>query len=165
MIRKARIDDIKDILEIVSETIEDMRKEGNPQWNETYPIKEHFLEDINNGHLYVYEINKEVRAFICINEIENKEYQHLVWGQNKQAVVIHRFAVKRKYQRQKLGTKLMLYVEKYAREKGLYYIKVDTNSTNKRMNALFNKLGYRFVGTIYMRNLVKEFNCYEKILI
>lgn len=164
MIRKARLDDIEEILQIVSETIEDMRKEGNPQWNETYPTKEHFSKDINSGHLYIYEINKELAGFICINNIENKEYKNLVWSQNKQALVIHRFAVKRKYQRQKIGTKLMLFVEKYAREKSINYIKVDTNSTNIRMNALFKKLDYHFVGTIYMRNLDKEFNCYEKIL-
>ena len=117
MIRKARLDDIEEILQIVSETIEDMRKEGNPQWNETYPTKEHFSKDINSGHLYIYEINKELAGFICINNIENKEYKNLVWSQNKQALVIHRFAVKRKYQRQKIGTKLMLFVEKYARKK------------------------------------------------
>jgi|SRR5690554_482526 len=137
MIRIARYEDLIEILLIVKETIDTLQKQGNFQWSKDYPTKKHFEQDINNAHLYVYEIDNEVGGFICINNIENKEYYGLPWRKKDKAIVIHRFAVKRKYQRQKTGTKLMKFVESYAFKKGINYIKVDTNTKNIRMNALF----------------------------
>ncbi|HEY8364139.1 MAG TPA: GNAT family N-acetyltransferase [Haloplasmataceae bacterium] len=164
MIRIARLGDIEEIMTIVAETIEDMRKEGNCQWSTTYPTKSHFEEDIKNNNLYIYEKNNEVAGFICISNTEDNAYQPLSWRKSQKAIVIHRFAVNRKYQRQSIGTKLVEFAEQLSRNKGINYVKVDTNSKNIRMNNLFQKLGFVFIGQITLRNLPDKFNCYDKIL-
>ncbi|QVK17984.1 GNAT family N-acetyltransferase [Mycoplasmatota bacterium] len=164
MIRIARNEDLDQILMIVNETIEDLQKQDNYQWSDTYPTRKHFEEDIKNVNLYVFELNNEVAGFICINKKEDSAYQSLSWTKESCAIVIHRFAVKRSYQRQKIATKLIEFVEHFAKNKNINYIKVDTNSKNSRMNTLFNHLGYTFIGEINLRDLKDVFNCYDKIL-
>ncbi len=164
MIRIARNEDLAYILEIVKETVEDLQNQGNYQWSEFYPTRIHFEEDIKNKSLYIYEFNNEVAGFICINKIEDEVYHSLNWRQGGEAIVIHRFAVKRSYQRQKVATKLIEFVEHFAKNKGINYLKVDTNSENTRMNAFFKHLGFVFIGNIHLRNVVELFNCYDKIL-
>ena len=48
--------------------------------------------------------------------------------------------------------------------KGFIYIKTDTYSLNTKMNSLFKKLGYKFIGEVKFLSKEKEFYCYEKIL-
>jgi len=164
MIRIARLEDLDQILEIVKETVIDLQNEGNYQWDENYPTKINFETDLKNADLYVYEKNNEVAGFICINKKEDSAYLPLTWRRAKDAVVIHRFAVKRSYQRQKIGSKLVEFAEHFAENKGIKYIKVDTNSKNSRMNALFKHLGFEFVGQIHLRDVKEPFYCYDKIL-
>jgi ribosomal protein S18 acetylase RimI-like enzyme len=164
MIRIARLEDMDKILLIVKETIEDLQIEGNYQWDETYPTNLDFESDIKQASLYIYELEGDVAGFICINRNESEAYQGLPWRSKGDAVVIHRFAVKRPYQRQQIGTKLVEYAERFTKNKGINYLKVDTNSKNTRMNALFKKLDYQYIGTIQLRNVEAEFNCYDKIL-
>ncbi len=164
MIRIARYEDLDQILNIIKETIEDLTEQGNFQWSETYPTENHMKEDIKKASLYIFEKNNEVAGFICLNKHEDIAYKPLPWRKKGEAIVIHRFAVKRCYQRQKIGTKLIEFAENFARNKGIYYLKVDTNSKNIRMNALFKKMGFVFIGTIHLRNLTDPFNCYDKVL-
>jgi len=110
MIRIARNEDLDSIIGILKETIEDLHNEGNYQWNEDYPLRTHFEADIKNTCLYVAEVNNEVAGFICINTDEDLAYQPLPWRKEGLAIVIHRFAIKRSYQRQKIGTKLIDFV-------------------------------------------------------
>lgn len=164
MIRIARKEDIDQIMTIVQETIEDLNQEGNYQWDETYPKEEHFLEDIHNNHLYIVESEDRVVGFICINQEEDETYQKVEWRLDEPALVIHRFAIKRDKLRQGLGTKLVEFAIRFAENKGIHYVKVDTNSKNIRMNALFQKLGFVHVGQIHLRNVEDPFNCYDYII-
>ncbi len=164
MIRIARYDDLDQILIIVKETIKDLQSQGNFQWSEEYPTKANFENDIKQANLYIYEINNDVTGFICINKQEDIAYKPLSWNKLGEAIVIHRFAIKRSYQRQKIATKLIEYAERFAENKGINYIKVDTNSKNTRMNALFKNLKFQFIGQIYLRDLKVPFNCYDKII-
>lgn len=164
MIRIARYDDIEQILNIVKETIEDLQNDGNYQWGDDYPTKEHFLEDIKIASLYIFERNNEVAGFICLNKLEDEAYKSVNWQKENEAIVIHRFAVKRSYQNQRIGSKLLEFAENLARNKGINYLKVDTNSKNRKMNAFFQKHGFKFVGQINLRKVPDPFNCYEKVL-
>lgn len=164
MIRIARREDINQIMAIVQETIEDLSKEGNVQWSDEYPMEEHFLNDISNNQLYIFETGDRVAGFICINTDEDVAYQGVNWRKNEPAIIIHRFAVKRDNQNGGIGTRLLEYAFRFARNKGLSYVKVDTNSKNSRMNRLFQKMGFELVGQIQLRNISDLFNCYDKIL-
>jgi ribosomal protein S18 acetylase RimI-like enzyme len=164
VIRIARTEDLDQIMLIVKETIEDLNNEGNIQWSEEYPNRDHFSEDIKNNQLYIFEKEGKVAGFICLNTNEDEAYQGLPWRKNEMAMVIHRFAVSREKQRQSIGTKLIEYAERFALNKNICYLKVDTNSKNSRMNRLFDKMGFEFIGQINLRDVKSKFNCYDKII-
>ncbi|EET84500.1 putative acetyltransferase [Clostridium carboxidivorans P7] len=53
--RKAVIEDTKEIMQIIKETIAEMRTYNNTQWDENYPQEKDFMKDIQRGDLYVAE--------------------------------------------------------------------------------------------------------------
>lgn len=164
MIRKAEIKDIKDIMKIIKETIEEMHSYDNNQWDENYPQEKDFLDDIQKGDLYASEREGKLVGFVCINKVEPAAYRELNWSLNEEFMVIHRMAVKFAVRRTGIGAELMKYADSLALKNNIRYIKTDTNSVNFKMNALFKKCGYNFVGQIRFLGKEKPFYCYEKVL-
>ena len=80
-------------------------------------------------------------------------------------MIVHRMAVKPSYRRNGIGTELMKFVEELALKNNIKYLKTDTYSLNLKMNNLFKKIGYEFVGEIKFLGKSEPFYCYEKILI
>lgn len=164
MIRKAVKEDIKNIMKIIEETIVEMHLYGNYQWDENYPQEKDFINDIQKGDLFAYEREGKLVGFVCINQVEPAEYRGLNWSFNEEFLVIHRMAVKPSVRKTGIGTELMKFADRLALENNIRYIKTDTNSVNAKMNALFKKCGYNFVGEISFLGKEKPFYCYEKII-
>ena len=93
MIRKANMNDLESIMQIIKSTVEEMKTYNNTQWDENYPLEKDFVSDIKKQDLYIYEVDGEVAGFICLNYEEPEEYLGLNWSSNKKAMVIHRMAV------------------------------------------------------------------------
>lgn len=164
MIRKAVLEDLKDIMNIIKETIAEMHSYNNYQWDESYPQEKDFIEDIENGCLYAAERDGKLQGFVCINKIEPAEYSGLNWSLKDEAMVIHRMSVNPNSRRMGIGTELMNFAEELALKNNITYLKTDTYSINTKMNALFVKCGYKFVGEMSFRGREKPFYSYEKIL-
>lgn len=164
MIRKAAKGDLAEIMEIIRETVGEMRTYGNTQWDENYPQEKDFAGDISRGDLYVDERDGVVAGFICVNQVEPVEYEDLDWSSKEQAMVVHRMAVNPKFRRKGIASGMMEYADDLARSSGIDYMKTDTYSVNPNMNALFIKCGYKFVGEMSFLAKEKPFNAYEKLL-
>lgn len=164
MIRKANLEDIKEIMDIISTTISEMHSYNNYQWDKNYPQEKDFISDINHGDLYVLEKDGKVVAFVCVNKVEPTEYSGLNWSLQKEAMVIHRMSVHSEYRRKGVGKELMIFAEDLAKTNKSCYLKTDTYSTNEKMNALFIKCGYNFIGEMSFAGKEKSFNCYDKVL-
>ena len=164
MIRKADFADIEAIMKIIRETIVEMRSCGNTQWDESYPRKEDFLNDIQRSELYISERDGNPVGFACINKVEPAEYADLTGSTQQPAIIIHRMAVDLSYRRSGIGTELMEFAEDFALKDQTTYVKTDTYSINAKMNALFAKRGYKQVGEMRFRGKEKVFYCYEKVL-
>lgn len=164
MLRKAVTGDLKNIMDIIGQTIKEMRTYGNIQWDEDYPQEKDFMSDIKNGDLFVAERDKKLAGFICINEVEPKQYDELKWALSEKFIVLHRMAVSPKYRRSGVGTELMKFADEYAIKNRIRYLKTDTYSINTKMNALIKKCSYSFVGKIRFPGRDKSFYCYEKVL-
>lgn len=162
--RKAVKEDIEDIMKIIKETIEEMRTYNNTQWDENYPQEKDFMEDIKNGDLFVVEREGKLAGFVCINKEAPVEYAGLNWSSDKEAVIVHRMAVSLKYRKCGIGSELMKVADDFALRSNIKYLKIDTYSINKKMNALIKKFNYNFVGEINFFGREKSFYCYEKIL-
>lgn len=162
--RKAVIEDTKEIMQIIKETIAEMRTYNNTQWDENYPQEKDFMNDIQKGDLYVAEREGKLVGFICINKVEPVEYNGLNWSLNEDCMVVHRMAVNPNYRRSGIGTELMKFADELALANSIRYLKTDTYSINIKMNSLFKKCGYDLVGEMSFLGKEKPFYCYEKIL-
>lgn len=164
MIVKAVREDIPGIMEIIGETVEEMKGYGNTQWDENYPKAENFLGDIEGGTLYVLKEEGELKGFVCIDFTQPGEYSGIEWSSNERCMVIHRMAVGRSARRQGIGRKLMEFAEVLAGENGVEYLKTDTYSINENMNILFRRCGFIKAGEMSFLGKEKPFYCYEKLL-
>lgn len=168
MIRKARLEDLPIIMQIVKEVIPLMHASGNTQWGEDYPTEEVFREDILEETLYLSEGNDEgkhiIEGFICINQDESEEYIPLKWQADGKAIVLHRMAVSPRSRGRGVASELIAFAEEVATQESISWIKTDTNEANTIMKAMLEKRGYQYVGQVYYRIPGTPYNCYEKKL-
>jgi len=164
MIRKAVLEDVREIMKIIRTTIAEMHSYNNYQWDENYPQEQDFIRDISQGTLYVLLRDGKLAAFVCVNQVEPVEYRGLNWSLREEAMVIHRMSVDPEYRRKGIGKELLKFAEDLADRNCYRYLKTDTNSINDRMKALFIKCGYNFIGQIIFSGKEEPFNCYDKVL-
>lgn len=139
MIRKANLNDVDGIMDIVNQIVVEMKESNNTQWDENYPKAENFKQDIEEGSLYVDEFEGDLIGFVCINDVQPDEYKEMNWISDEDALVIHRMGINPKYRRQGKAKNLIRYAENLAMDNGIMYLKTDTNSMNIKMYNLFKK--------------------------
>jgi ribosomal protein S18 acetylase RimI-like enzyme len=164
MIRKATIEDINSIMRIKSEAVNVMNEDNNDQWNNNYPSKEMFINDINSDELYVYEIDEEIAGIICITTKEDEEYKSVNWSATGKQFIVHRLAISDKFRKNGIAMKLLNYAEDLGRKQYISIIKLDTFSKNRRAQNLFTKMGYNYVSDINFPRKKEPYHCYEKVL-
>lgn len=164
-IRHAKTEDLDKIMKIVKETVKEMNENGNFQWDETYPNREVFLNDIKEEALYAaVNENDEVIGIGAANFESFEEYDDLEWKSGKDDYVIHRLAVDNAYRSTGAAALLMENIENEIMKKGKCFMRTDTNSKNIKAQKFFEKTGYKFVGEIKVPRLRDTFFCYEKKL-
>jgi len=161
MIRKGKIEDVKDIMNIFSQAIIDMEAEGIYQWDNVYPNEEVITDDIKEGNLYVYEDENIVKGLIVLSEHEDDEYKSLQWKFNLgKHLIIHRLCVNPKYKGNGIARQFVNFAEKYGRENNYEAIRLDAFIPNKRACTMYENAGYMRIGIVTFRK--GEFYCYEK---
>ena len=169
-IREAREDDLEEINTFVRNVVEVMNANGNFQWDVNYPLKEHFLEDIRNGELYVYcDMNLmggKVVGVVALTAAPCPEYSQAPGVDlSIPGVTPHRLAVSLDYQGRGIAMKLLMHADKVCKSKGWRYIRIDTNKVNTVMQRLISSCSFTFKGEIALNNKPGfVFYCYEKML-
>lgn len=164
-IRLANYSDLEQITKIIKTVCQEMHLQGNDQWDDNYPVTADFANDIQKKELYVSEINGLVSGFICINYSQPEEYAKISWSSNQKPMILHRMAVAPDFRGGGIGSILLQFAEGIAQDSGVNYLRSDTNSLNDKMNALFRKLGYVFVGEMPAFGKKSPFNFYDKVLV
>ena len=166
MIRQAKISEIPDILTITQACAQKMQENGILQWNEHYPSKEAFIQDIKRNELFVIEKNSTVQGTIVISTLMDEEYIPIKWlTPNGNSTYIHRLSVHPELQGQGLAQKMMDFAEAYSRENGFVSVRLDTFSQNKRNQRFYEQRGYQKLGDIFFpKQSDHPFHCYELVL-
>lgn len=166
MIRRAKILEIAEILELTKQCAQDMISRGIHQWNEHYPSEVAFAKDIDRGELFIKVFNKKIIGVIAISTYMDKEYEEVKWlTPNENNLYIHRLAVLPKYQGFGYARELMDYGEWYAKEKNYASIRLDTFSKNKRNQHFYEQRGYHKLEEIFFPDQsTHPFYCYELVL-
>ncbi len=115
MIRRAKISEISEILNLTKACGANMVKNGIYQWNEHYPSQKAFENDIiERSKLFVLEKNHELIGTIVISSLMDKEYIPIQWLTPKtKNVYIHRLSVHPNQQGKGYAQKLMDFAENH----------------------------------------------------
>lgn len=160
MIRLAKIEDLKAIMEVIEDARAYLKECNSLQWNtdDGYPDATTMINDIVINKIFVYEDTK-IKG--CIVLCENDEgYDTYDFWDSTEYVAFHRLAVLREASNLGIGEKLIKHCINEAQDKAL---RGDTHPMNKGMIALFKKCGFEFKGEILLDYLeeCRERDAYE----
>jgi len=166
MIRKGTIEDIDAILNITKLCAAHMINKQIYQWNEHYPNKSVFENDVLRKELVVIETNSGLIGCIAISTFMDDEYLPVSWlTPNENNLYIHRLAVNPKFQGKGYAQKLMDYAENYAKTNSFASVRLDTFSKNERNQKFYEARGYQRLGNImFPKQSNYPFYCYELVL-
>lgn len=165
IIRRATLNDIPGIMQLIAEVVPAMNAAGNFQWDSSYPNAAVFEKDIELNQLWVADTDGNIAGVSAITTDQEPEYASVGWDLNETAIVTHRLAVSIRYRGQGVAAKLLQQAENEAIRCDIKTLRIDTNTSNQATQQLFPKLGYKYAGEIglgFRPNL--RFYCYEKRL-
>ena len=166
MIRKADKRDIDSILDLTQKCAQHMIDNGIFQWNEHYPTRKAFENDLMRNELYVLLKDDQIIGCIVISTVMDEEYVPIKWlTENNNNIYIHRLGVHPKLQGKGYAQKLMDYAEGLARDNNFSSVRLDTFSQNSRNQKFYELRGYQKLDSIYFpKQSEHPFYCYELVL-
>lgn len=145
-IRKANLNDLDIIMNMISNGREHIQEYNIKQWVNGYPSKELITEDINTNRGYVLLDGNEIIGYFakldhdeCYDKIDG------AWISNEPYVAIHRTVTK--YFNKGLGSKMFDEIKKEHK-----HIRVDTHEGNVSMNKCLLKNEFKYCGVIYLKD-------------
>jgi ribosomal protein S18 acetylase RimI-like enzyme len=165
MIRKAKINELDEIMNMYASCVDGMQKANIDQWDSTYPNRKIISEDIRNKSFYIFLINDKIIGGINIDKIQDKTYLDIEWkDKGNKFLVVHRLAVRQEFWKKGIGNKLMIFAESLVKEKKLNSIRLDTYSSNPIAINFYLNLGYIKKGEIFLKPNKNEYYCFEKLI-
>ena len=166
MIREATVDDLDAILKITKSCAKKLVSKNIFQWNEYYPNRNVFENDLYNKWLYVTVKENKVIGSVCVSDLIDDEYATVKWlTPNNNNIYIHRLAVDPDYQGVGYAQKMMSFAEEFAKKNKYRSIRLDTFSKNMKNQKFYKQRGYKKLGEIFFPNQsMHPFYCYELLL-
>lgn len=149
MIRRAKEEELDEIMEIYAGAREFMAKNGNPhQWADGYPRRELIQEDFNKEQLYVFDTEEGLGGVFVFFIGEEPNYERIYEGQwlnDRPYGTLHRIAVAR--QGQGIASQCLQWCfDRCGNMRG------DTHEKNKSMQRLFEKNGFTPCGKVLIED-------------
>lgn len=164
--RKAVVEDIDGIMEIINAAQNYLAEQGIDQWQNNYPNSKTLKKDIKNDNLYVLEKKNEVAAAAAVIFGEDPTYNYIEnggWLSDGFYGVIHRAAVAPEYKGRGLVSEIFNETYKMGKELGAESIRIDTHPHNLPMQRAIEKENFSYCGVIYIEDGSKRL-AYEKLL-
>lgn len=145
--RKATLDDLEEIWNIVENSIDVMEGNNIFQWDDLYPLKEDFQKDIVKNQLYLGLANDQIAVLYVLNQECDKEYENGDWKfKEEEFYIVHRLCVNPDFQNRGIARHTLLHIEKQLKSKGIYVIRLDVFQNNPYAIRLYGSLGYSKAG-------------------
>lgn len=164
--KKTEILELDEVMVIIEEAREFLKKQGLDQWQNGYPNRETIENDIKVGDSYVWLEENKVIGTAAISFDGEPTYEKIyegVWKSDQPYGVIHRMAVSSLAKGTGLAVKMMEDAEIICLDNEIHSIKVDTHEDNIPMQKLLKKIGYVYCGVIYLSDGAKRI-AFEKLL-
>jgi ribosomal protein S18 acetylase RimI-like enzyme len=149
--RKATIDDIDSIMEIVADARQSLGSRGVDQWQDGNPTRAIIQNDIANKVGEVVMVDGVVAAYVCIMVNGEPEYANIdgKWFEESDYVVIHRICVRNSFVRRGIATAIMQHTIEFALSHGIRDVKIDTHKDNRYMLDFLEKFHFVYCGEIH----------------
>ena len=168
--RVALPDDIDDIMLIVRQARNYLKKHRVDQWQGEYPTQENFMTDISVGKCYVMTYGDDIAGFFCLSDDDEPDYDSITdgrWHGSGRYCTLHRAAVAAQFRGTGLSAMLVSSFENKARELGAESLRTDTHRKNKPMQSLLKNCGFVYRGNMLCSSEPGHDparQCFEKIL-
>ncbi len=167
ILRRAKLEDIARIIEIIIQAQRQMANNGSDQWQNGYPSEKDILNDINQENGYILEShNLNIIGYAAIIFTGEPAYNTISDGNwlinNHKYVVVHRLAVADEVKGNGIAIHFMTKIEELAKAKGFNDFRVDTNFDNFAMLKSLDRLGFTKCGKIIYES--GERLAFEKLL-
>ncbi len=150
--RKATLNDIEEICNMVHNAIIVMELHNIFQWDNLYPTKEDFCNDIDKEQLYVGLVNGQIVVVYTLNQECDKEYETGKWKYTGELFcIVHRLCVNPLFQNKGIAKSTLLHIETQLKKFGIHIIRLDVFHNNPFAISLYNSLGYSEVGCVNWR--------------
>lgn len=161
--RLATCDDVDNVLALVRDCVDHMRRQGIEQWDHLYPDRMTIEADARRCEAFVATHETGLVGYVALGACQDPEYAEVPWEFTAgPTLVIHRLMVNPAYQGRGFARMLMSFAEKRALTTGYRTVRLDAFVGNPRALDLYERLGYREAGTIRLRT--GQFRCFEKEL-
>lgn len=145
--RAGREGDVDEICRLVSSAIAAMEDHHIHQWDEIYPSRETFMEDIRRGELYVGLAGDNICVIYVVNQMCDAEYQNGDWKYTEGTYrIVHRLCVNPEYQHRGIAKATLLHMEEELRRQHIGAVRLDVFSENPFALALYEHCGYTRTG-------------------
>ena len=150
--RQALLDDLDTIEQLAQQAVKGMVSQGIDQWDELYPMREDFEQDIQSGQMALGILGGEIAVIYTINRECESEYESAEWeSPDKPYCILHRLCVSPIFQNLGIARQTMEHIEQEAAAKGIQAIRLDVFSQNPHALKLYQNCGFKKVGTARWR--------------
>lgn len=149
--RKAKMQDVSQIMEIIALGIESLKKQGSPQWQNGYgPTQDQIKKDIKNSVAYVL-ITDKVIAYAALLAGVDPVYTAITegnWYDSQDYVSIHRVVVDSRLTGNGIARKMLVDLITVSQQKGVNDIRIDTHPLNLGMQKAIKNTGFIYRGKV-----------------
>ncbi len=139
--------DLDAICSLIQQAIDEMERHGIYQWDDIYPARKDFEEDIEKKTLYLAFVEEKLAALYVISGECDEQYRNGQWKYDERsAFVLHRLCVSPFFQNQKIGKTVLQHIEEQVKDMGYNSIRLDTFTENPFAQKLYLHSGYESRG-------------------
>lgn len=142
MIKQATIEDTSVIEEILFDAIEWMRRNKlDNLWNEQNSSWQSLSKQYKINQFYICYVDGKPAGCVAITDYDKKYWPDL---KTKEALFIHKLAVKREFAGNGVSTQLIEYAKKMAENQNIKDVRLDCNRDRKKLRSLYEKQGFKY---------------------
>ena len=157
LFRLAKNKDQKIFPNLYEQVKDKMHSNGIDIWYRRYPYCE-FYKYIKEKSLYVLEINGEVAGAFRLSRFDSDE-KFFEWAnKNSEAIYFSKMAILPKFNGMGYGKKIINFIEEYAKQNKIKYIRLTVYAKNIPAIKLYEKCGFKKVeGTAKLTKNSEQF--------
>lgn len=163
IIKRAHINDLEAILQILEDARCGFKEQGIDQWQRGYPNRDVVKQDIEKQQSYLVFCEGSLCGTFVVTFEHEHNYDIITdgnWRFSGPYAVIHRIAILRSARGRGCARFCMEYIDELVRKADYHVIRCDTHDANQSMKKLLTQNGFVHCGTIQVPDGAR--NAYEK---